>query len=269
MSYQPHSPKITENVGLGTVKPKSLKALKDEADSSSKETKSETESKIDELAKLVHMLVEDKLKQTESPKSSKTSVTQTASPSTSQEVSSSKGSKSKSTKKPQSKCDLCNYTNHSTDDCYRILFCLICKREDHRTSEHEKYIQSPNRLEYYNAQPHQYPSHSQQAKFTPRSKVYPPCTHCGYTDHEAKDCYYNPKCNTCGELQCNHQPVCKTCGGDHETAQHRQLIRPRFQARMSQGKNSQNESGCKTCGSSLHSTSDHNELELFKRGSKV
>ena len=107
MSYQPHSPKV----GLGIVKPKRLRVLKNEADSSSsstKETKSETASKIDELAKLVHMLVEDKLKQTESPKSSKPSVTQTGSPLTSHEVSSSKGSRTKSNKRPQSKCDLCN-----------------------------------------------------------------------------------------------------------------------------------------------------------------
>ncbi|GJZ03300.1 retrovirus-related pol polyprotein from transposon TNT 1-94 [Tanacetum coccineum] len=34
--------------------------------------------------------------------------------------------------KPQLKCELCHYTNHSTDDCYRILYCMICKREDHR-----------------------------------------------------------------------------------------------------------------------------------------
>ena len=136
------------------------------------------------------------------------------------------------------------------------------------TSDHEMYIQSPNRVDYYNAQPHQYASHSQQTKIT-RSKVYPPCTHCSYTDHESNDCYYNPKCTLCGELQCDHHPVCRTCGGDHQIAQHRQLIRPRFQARSPQSKNSQNESGCKTCGSTVHSTTDHNELELFKKGSKV
>ncbi|GJU94968.1 retrovirus-related pol polyprotein from transposon TNT 1-94 [Tanacetum coccineum] len=41
--------------------------------------------------------------------------------------------------KPKLKCEHCNYTNHSTDDCYRILYCMKCKKEDHRTSDHDIY----------------------------------------------------------------------------------------------------------------------------------
>ncbi|GKB13401.1 hypothetical protein Tco_0847324 [Tanacetum coccineum] len=33
------------------------------------------------------------------------------------------------------KCELCHYTNHSTNDCYRILYYMICKREDHDRSQ--------------------------------------------------------------------------------------------------------------------------------------
>ncbi|GKB86703.1 retrovirus-related pol polyprotein from transposon TNT 1-94, partial [Tanacetum coccineum] len=74
----------------------------------------------------------------------------------------SKSLRPKRIQKPLLKCELCHYTNHSTDDCYRILYCMICKREDHRTSDHEMYIASLKRSENYKAQPYQYASSSKQ-----------------------------------------------------------------------------------------------------------
>ncbi|GJS92663.1 retrovirus-related pol polyprotein from transposon TNT 1-94 [Tanacetum coccineum] len=44
----------------------------------------------------------------------------------------------------------------------RILYCMICKREDHRTSDHEMYIASLKRSENYKAQPYQYASSSKE-----------------------------------------------------------------------------------------------------------
>ncbi|GJR65545.1 hypothetical protein Tco_0011610 [Tanacetum coccineum] len=44
----------------------------------------------------------------------------------------------------------------------RILYCMICKREDHRTSDHKMYTASLKRSENYKAQPYQYASSSKQ-----------------------------------------------------------------------------------------------------------
>ncbi|GJS70677.1 hypothetical protein Tco_0703518 [Tanacetum coccineum] len=69
---------------------------------------------------------------------------------------SSKSLRPKPIQKPQLKCELYHYTNHSTDDCYGILYYMICKREDHRT-DHEMYNTSLKRSENYKAQPYQEP----------------------------------------------------------------------------------------------------------------
>ncbi|GJV03938.1 retrovirus-related pol polyprotein from transposon TNT 1-94 [Tanacetum coccineum] len=79
---------------------------------------------------------------------------------------------------PQLKCELCHYNNHSSDDYYRILYCMICKREDHRTSDYEMYIASLKRSENCKAQPYQYASSSKQI-LREKAKPFPPCTHCG------------------------------------------------------------------------------------------
>ncbi|GKC43572.1 retrovirus-related pol polyprotein from transposon TNT 1-94 [Tanacetum coccineum] len=68
---------------------------------------------------------------------------------------SSKSLRPKPIQNPQLKCELYHYTNHSTDDCYRILYYMICKREDHRTN-HEMYNTLLKRSENYNAQPYHY-----------------------------------------------------------------------------------------------------------------
>ncbi|GKF80136.1 hypothetical protein Tco_0238738 [Tanacetum coccineum] len=96
----------------------------------------EQESKLNELTKLVQMLTDEK------------------------STSSSKSLRPMPIQKPRLKCELCYYTNHSTDDCYWILYCMICKREDHRTSDHKMYIASLKRSENYKNQPYQYASSS-------------------------------------------------------------------------------------------------------------
>ncbi|GJX01229.1 hypothetical protein Tco_0185142 [Tanacetum coccineum] len=114
-----------------------------------------------------------------------------------QSTGSSKSLKPKPIQKPQLKCELCHYTNHSTDDCYRILYCMICKREDHRTSDHEMYIALLKKSENYKAQPYQYASFSKQI-LRAKVKPLPPCTHCGFNNHIPGDCRNYPKCEIYG-----------------------------------------------------------------------
>ncbi|GJT00435.1 putative nucleotidyltransferase, ribonuclease H [Tanacetum coccineum] len=79
-----------------------------------------------------------------------------------QNIVSSKSLRPKPIQKPQLKCELCHYTNHLTDDCYRILYYMICKREDHRTLDHEMYTTSLKRSENYKVKPYQYASPSKK-----------------------------------------------------------------------------------------------------------
>ncbi|GKB86178.1 putative reverse transcriptase domain-containing protein [Tanacetum coccineum] len=57
----------------------------------------------------------------------------------------------------------------------KILYYMICKREDHRTLDHEMYNASLKRSENYKAQPYQYASSSKQI-LKAKAKPFPPCT---------------------------------------------------------------------------------------------
>ncbi|GKB22650.1 hypothetical protein Tco_0862051, partial [Tanacetum coccineum] len=122
------------------------------------------ESKINKLTKLVQMLMDEKINSTQKPQEL---IYVSSQPESSKSVNSSKQSQDskpngknpdsskpvrpKPFQKPKLKCKLCNYTNHSTDDCYRILYCIKCKREDHRTSDHDMYIASLKSSQNYKA----------------------------------------------------------------------------------------------------------------------
>nr|GFB47709.1 hypothetical protein [Tanacetum cinerariifolium] len=67
-----------------------------------------------------------------------------------------------------------------------ILYCMICKRGDHRTSDHEMYIASFKRSKSYKAQPYQYASTSKQI-LKAKANPFPPCAHCGFNDHISDD----------------------------------------------------------------------------------
>ncbi|GKD74826.1 hypothetical protein Tco_1333108 [Tanacetum coccineum] len=130
-----------------------------------------------------------------------------------QSTSSSKSLKPKPIQKLQLKCKLCHYTNHLTDDCYRILYHMICKREDHRTSDHEMYIDSLKRSENYKAQSYQYASSSKQI-LKAKAKPFPPCTQCGFNDYRHDDCRNYPEC----EIYRSY---------DHSTSGHNHVIQIR------------------------------------------
>nr|GEX86111.1 retrovirus-related Pol polyprotein from transposon TNT 1-94 [Tanacetum cinerariifolium] len=87
-------------------------------------------------------------------------------------------------------------TNHSTSDCYRILYYMKCKKEDHRTSDHEMYITLLKSSQNYKAQPYQYASPSKQI-LKSKSNPYPPCTYCGFNNHRLDDCRNYHECEIC------------------------------------------------------------------------
>ncbi|GJV64654.1 retrovirus-related pol polyprotein from transposon TNT 1-94 [Tanacetum coccineum] len=196
----------------------------------------EQESKLNELTKLVQMLIDEKInsdqktqesnsniQKAESSKSVDSSkISQDSKPKV-QSTGSSKSLRSKPIQKPQLKCELCHYTNHSTDDCYRILYCMKCKREDHRTSDHEMYIALLKRSENYKAVLSICISF--QADLESKGKAFP-------TMH-----------TLCRVIQ----------------------IRGGVLAESSQSNESSIRVKCNTCGSTVHSTSDHNEFDHFKR----
>ncbi|GJT62586.1 retrovirus-related pol polyprotein from transposon TNT 1-94 [Tanacetum coccineum] len=229
----------------------------------------EHESKINELTKLVHMLINEKVNSDQKTHESKSQIQKTKSfksvdsskisqdskPKV-QNSGSSKSLRPKPIQKPQLKCELCHYTNHLTDDCYRILYCMICKREDHRTSDHEMYTVSLKKSENYKAQPYQYASPSKQI-LKAKAKPFPPCTHYHFNDYRPDDCRNYPEC----EIYRSY---------DHFTLEHNRVIHIRGGVLAESSQSSESSIGvkCNTCGSIVHSTTDHNEFDHFKRGEK-
>nr|GEX17409.1 hypothetical protein [Tanacetum cinerariifolium] len=139
----------------------------------------------------------------------------------------------------------------------RILYCMICKREDHRTSDHEMYTASLKRSENYKAQPYQHASSSKQI-LKAKAKPFPLCTHYGFNDHRLDDCRNYPEC----EIYRSY---------DHSTSRHNRVIHIRggVLAESSQSNESPFGVRCNTCGSTVHSTSNHNEFDYIKRGENI
>ncbi|GJY25438.1 zinc finger, CCHC-type containing protein [Tanacetum coccineum] len=147
--------------------------------------------------------------------------------------------------------------NELTKLVQMILYCMICKKEDHRTSDHEMYFALLKRSKNYKAQPYQYASPSKQI-LKAKEKPFPPCTHYGFNDHIPDDCKNYPECEICGSY-------------DHFTLGHNCVIHIRgcILAESSQSCESSIGVKCNTCGSTVHSTTDHNEFDRFKRGEKI
>ncbi|GJX95308.1 hypothetical protein Tco_0351106 [Tanacetum coccineum] len=281
LTFQPHSPK--ERSGLGIMKntkPETQDSLNKSVSGTVTVSEiepttplvhievknTEQESKINELTKLVQMLIDENVNSTQKTQESNSKIQQTASSKSvdSSKVSqdskpkvqnsgSSKSLRPKLIQKPQLKCELYHYTNYSTNDSYRILYRMICKREDRRTSDHEMYTASLKRSKNYKAQPYQYTSPSKQV-LKAKAKPFSPCTHCGFNDHIPDDCRNYPECEICGSY-------------DHFTSGHNRviLIRGGVLAESSQSSESSISVKCNTCGSIVHSTTDHNEFDHFKR----
>jgi hypothetical protein len=166
--YQPHSPKEKSGLGKTILKKPTPAPTEHHTPSVPTEVKPEsTDSKVDQLAELVRMLSE-KIESTEKPSDSKSKKPSVSSSS----------SKPKTAPRPSVTCELCNYPNHSTDKCYRVLFCMICKQEDHRTCDHISHTASLKARGLYKTQGYQYASPSKQIL---KAKPFLPCPVRNYT----------------------------------------------------------------------------------------
>nr|GEX24622.1 hypothetical protein [Tanacetum cinerariifolium] len=204
LTYQDHSPR--ERPGSSTMKytkPETQEFLSKsvlgpvtvcdtEPVTSSVPTKfknNDQESKIDELTKLVQMLMDEKINFTQKIQEYKPV-------------------------NPQYESS-------------KILYCMKCKLEDHETTNHNMYVASMKRSENYKARPYQYDSPSKQI-LKAKAKPYPPCTH--------------------SKFQRPSEGV---------------LVE------SSQSSESSISVSCTTCGSNVHSSTDHNDFKPFKRGKKI
>ncbi|GJW23166.1 hypothetical protein Tco_0033788 [Tanacetum coccineum] len=78
----------------------------------------------------------------------------------------------------------------------------------------------------------------------------PSCIHCGYNDHQFDDCIYYPIRELCGSY-------------DHDTHGHNKII---SLGRGIKARNPQHVTkNCETCGSNVHTTTDHNDIEWFRK----
>nr|GEW11382.1 hypothetical protein [Tanacetum cinerariifolium] len=139
----------------------------------------------------------------------------------------------------------------------RILYCMIRKKEDHWTSDHERYIASLKRSENFKAQPYQYVSPSKQI-LKAKAKPFQLCTHCSFNDHIPDDCRNYLECEICRSY-------------DHFTSGYNHVINIRggLLAESSQSSESSIGVKCNIYGSTVHSTTNHNEFDHFKRSEKI
>ncbi|GKD18726.1 retrovirus-related pol polyprotein from transposon TNT 1-94 [Tanacetum coccineum] len=147
-------------------------------------------------------------------------------------------------------CDLCGLNNHLSENCYKVLFCKKCERTDHRTCDHAEYISTKNMSQHLKSLGRS----SRPKNPRPSKHFFPPCIHCGFSDHLSDDCVNYPICDICGSY-------------DHDTHGHNRIISLR---RGIKPRNPQHVmKSCETCGSTFHTTTDHNDIEWFKRGEEL
>ncbi|GKA94022.1 hypothetical protein Tco_0816008 [Tanacetum coccineum] len=85
----------------------------------------------------------------------------------------------------------------------------------------------------------------------PSKRFFPPYIHCGCIDHLSNECLYYPVCGLCRSY-------------DHDTHGHNRII---SLEREINPRNPQHAfKRCKACGSSTYTTTDHYDIEWFKKG---
>ncbi|GKA97628.1 retrovirus-related pol polyprotein from transposon TNT 1-94 [Tanacetum coccineum] len=119
------------------------------------------------------------------------------------------------------------------------------------------YTASLKRSENYKARPYQYASPSKQI-LKAKAKPFPPCIHYGFNDHRPDDSRNYTEC----EIYRSY---------DHFTSRHNCVIHIRGGVLAESSQFSESSIGvkCNTCGSIVHSTTNHNEFDHFKRGEKI
>ncbi|GKA43012.1 retrovirus-related pol polyprotein from transposon TNT 1-94 [Tanacetum coccineum] len=244
LTFQPHSPKERPGLGImkhtkpkiqdssnkivsGTVTVSETKQTTPSVPTEVKDTKQE--SKLNEVTKLVQMLIDEKVNSDQKTQESNLKI---------QKVESSKSVDS---------------SKMSQDSKPKVQSTGSSK------SLRPKPIQKPQlkRSESYKAQPYQYASSSKQI-LKEKAKPFPPCTHCGFNDHIPNDCRNYPECGICRSYD-------HSTSGHNRIIQ----IRGGVLAESSQSNESSIGVKCNTCGSTIHSTSDHNEFDHFKRCEKI
>ncbi|GJS31857.1 hypothetical protein Tco_0492477 [Tanacetum coccineum] len=139
-------------------------------------------------------------------------------------------------------CKLCGVNNHLSENCYKVLFCKKCERTYHRTSNHAEYMSTMNTNQHHKSQG----GFSSRSKTSRPSKPFPPCMHCGFNDHLSDD-YVN-------------YPIYDICGSyDHDTHGHNKVISLRRGIKPSNPQ--QVTKSYETRGSTVHTTTDYNDIE--------
>ncbi|GKC20075.1 retrovirus-related pol polyprotein from transposon TNT 1-94 [Tanacetum coccineum] len=121
-------------------------------------------------------------------------------------------------------------------------------RKDHKTCDHAEYMSTMNMSQHLKSLGRM----SSRPNIPRPSKCFfPPCIHCGGIDHLSNECLY--------------YPICKLCGSyDHDTNGHNRII---SLEREINPRNPQHAfKRCESCGSPNHTTTDHYDIEWFKRG---
>ncbi|GJU10086.1 hypothetical protein Tco_1132482 [Tanacetum coccineum] len=108
----------------------------------------------------------------------------------------------------KTRCELCGLYNHITEKCYKVIFCLKCKRTDHRTCDHVEYMSTINMSQHLKSLRK---STTKLKVPRPSKRFFPPCTHCGHIDHLSYDWLYYSICEICGSY-------------DHDTHSHNRII---------------------------------------------
>nr|GEX70848.1 RNA-directed DNA polymerase, eukaryota, reverse transcriptase zinc-binding domain protein [Tanacetum cinerariifolium] len=90
------------------------------------------------------------------------------------------------------------------------------------------------------------------------AKPFPPCTHCGFNDHRPDDCRNYYECEIYGSY-------------DHFTSRYNHVIQIRGRVLVESSQSNKSSIGvkCDTCGSIVHSNTDHNEFYHFKKGEEI
>ncbi|GJS83864.1 retrovirus-related pol polyprotein from transposon TNT 1-94 [Tanacetum coccineum] len=124
----------------------------------------------------------------------------------------------------------------------------IYERTYHRTRDHAEYMSTMNMSQHLKCQGGSY------LRFRiprPSKHFFPPCIHCRFNDHLSDDCVNYPICD-----------ICKSY--DHDTHVHNMIISLR---RGIKPRNPQHVmKSYETCGSIVDTTTDHNDIEWFRRG---
>ncbi|GJU51904.1 retrovirus-related pol polyprotein from transposon TNT 1-94 [Tanacetum coccineum] len=127
----------------------------------------------------------------------------------------------------------------------------ICERTDHRTCDHAKYISTMNMSQHLKNLGR---SSSRSHIPRPSKRFFLPCIHCRCIDHLSDECLYYPVYRLCGSY-------------DHDTNGHNKII---SLEREIDPRNPQHAfKRCEACGSSTHTTTDHYDIEWFKRGEEL